>query len=285
MGVRLVLFTSFLYFSCALNQLKKKDFFDTINKNEQKRVRENVLRTDRGIVPVLQINNRHRNQVFLEETLGMKTLLEEGPSVECGDWTHKDVKLILMEAPSYRTRSVSGAKKLHKIVVRIADPGEVEALLARGAAYTALYQGERGFGFEAVSPEGDCFLLHGEDSETDLTPLEEAPLFKEKEGFKGITDFVIERIWLNSSDLASCDHFYKSILLGDDRIRLRAADGEDLAAEAGTVWDLLALRFAVSPDTEWEKLEAVLPQPLFKDKKGRFILAHDPATIELWFEK
>ena len=56
-----------------------------------------------------------------------------------------------------RTRRVVGAKKLAKIIIKVANPQEIEALLARGNKIDTVYQRENGYAFEASSPEGYKF--------------------------------------------------------------------------------------------------------------------------------
>lgn len=63
-----------------------------------------------AIVPILRINNRAINQGFLEENLGMKTKLEDGPFADFGDRTSPEAKLVLTESPGNRTRAVEGLK-------------------------------------------------------------------------------------------------------------------------------------------------------------------------------
>jgi len=111
------------------------------------------------IVPVIKVNNRNLNQDFYSKTLGMKSLLEEGAQLSLGDQT-KTERLILEESPSMRSRRVKGAKKLARLVIKVAQASEIEALLARGIEVDSLYRGEKGYAFEATSPEGDHILLH-----------------------------------------------------------------------------------------------------------------------------
>lgn len=94
-----------------------------------------------NMIPVLKINNRKNNLAFYCQTLGMKDLLEEGAFVSLGDQT-KVEKLQLEESPSMRTRKVVGTKKLAKIIIKVANPREIEALLARGNKIDTLYQGK-----------------------------------------------------------------------------------------------------------------------------------------------
>ena len=82
------------------------------------------------IIPVLKINNRHLNQEFFVNQLGMKALLEEAAFLSLGDQT-KTEKLQLEESPSMRSRRVKGPKKLARIVVKVADAKEIESLLAQ----------------------------------------------------------------------------------------------------------------------------------------------------------
>ena len=94
------------------------------------------------IVPVIKVNNRNLNQDFYSKTLGMKSLLEEGAQLSLGDQT-KTERLILEESPSMRSRRVKGAKKLARLVIRVAQASEIEALLARGIEVDSLYRGEK----------------------------------------------------------------------------------------------------------------------------------------------
>lgn len=244
-----------------------------------------MLKKVQGIIPVLRINNRQVNQVFFEQGLGMKTHLEEGPFVELGAAEQSSVGLVLMESPSYRTRASQGPKKLHQISIQVTEPREVEGLLARGVAYSQLYKGKQGLGFEVVSPEGDRFLLHAEESVADLEPLLPPHPFVEPEGFTGLTEFKVERVVVNSPDAQSYEAFYQSLFPGQTFLQAREAQGADLLAEAEQVWDLAGLRLSLAADVDLAIFEDSLSQPFFKDRKGRFIQVLDPSGIELWLEK
>ena len=124
------------------------------------------------IVPVIKVNNRNLNQDFYVKTLGMKSLLEEGAQLSLGDQTRTE-RLILEESPSMRSRRVKGAKKLARLVIKVAKASEIEALLARGIEVDSLYRGEKGYAFEATSPEGDYILLHAEENLSSLQPVQE----------------------------------------------------------------------------------------------------------------
>lgn len=237
------------------------------------------------IVPVLRINNRSVNQDFLEKTLGLKTRLEDGPFVEFSGHGCGDVRLVLQESPSMRTRAVKGFKKLKKLVIKVQKPSEIESLLAHGSQFTKLYKGRIGYGFEAVSPEGDTFLLHGEEVQADLVEILPPVRFESPEDFQGLTEFVVEEIIIRTPQAAVSQAFYQSILPDQSILAFEEAEGADLLTAAEEVWDLDSLRFAVAADFDWANLESHLEGPFFKDKKESFIQTVDPSGIELWFEK
>ena len=122
------------------------------------------------IIPTLKVNNRKLNERFYIETLGMKPLLEESAFLSLGDQTDVE-KLILEEAPSMRTRKVEGLKKLARLVVKVKDPSEIEALLSQMKSLPRLFKGSRGYAFEIVSPEQDVILVHAENDMEDFVPL------------------------------------------------------------------------------------------------------------------
>ncbi|HFI0428803.1 TPA: CppA N-terminal domain-containing protein [Streptococcus suis] len=244
-----------------------------------------MLRKNDEIVPVLRVNNRGLNQAFLEDQLGMKVQLEDGPFADFGDRTSPATKLVLMESPGNRTRAVKGLKKLNKIVVKVEQASEIEALLARGTVFTKLYKGKNGFGFEALSPEGDTFLLHAEQAVEDLTAILPPVHFTGQADFSGLTAFVVESVWINTSQASISQDFYEAILPNQAFLRFVGAEGEDLVTPAEQVWDLDSLRFPIEQDFDWANLESHLEGPFFKDKKESFIQTVDPSSIELWFEK
>ena len=244
-----------------------------------------VLRENQAVVPVLRINNRSVNQAFLEDNLGMKTKLEDGPFAEFAGHQDSEIRLVLQESPGNRTRAVKGLKKLNKIVVKVEQASDIEALLARGTVFTKLYKGKAGFGFEALSPEGDSFLLHAEQSIEDLTAILPPVHFTGQADFSGLTAFAVEAVWINSPQASVSQDFYEAILPEQDFLRFVGAEGEDLLTPAEKVWDLDSLRFPVEQDFDWANLESHLEGHFFKDKKETFIQTVDPSGIELWFEK
>ena len=142
------------------------------------------------IIPTLKVNNRKLNERFYIETLGMKPLLEESAFLSLGDQTDVE-KLILEEAPSMRTRKVEGLKKLARLVVKVKDPSEIEALLSQMKSLPRLFKGSRGYAFEIVSPEQDVILVHAENHMEDLVPLETVPEFSSNTSIRYLSQFEI----------------------------------------------------------------------------------------------
>ncbi|MBF0819146.1 CppA N-terminal domain-containing protein [Streptococcus acidominimus] len=237
------------------------------------------------MIPAIRINNRGANQRFLEDNLGFKTYLEDSAFAEFGDRESSEIKLVLIESPSMRTRAVKGVKKLHQIVIRVKNPAEVEALLAGGATFTKLYKGLKGYAFESISPENDCFLLHAEEDLADLVEILPPVAFRSLDGFEKLTAFSVEKVIINTPQPAESRAFYDALLPGQEILDFREAAGEDLLVAAETTWDLDSLRIPVPADMDWSELEAKLTAPFFKDKKERFLQTADRSNIELWFEK
>ena len=157
--------------------------------------------------------------------------------------------------------------------------------MARGSQFTKLYKGAVGYGFEAVSPEGDTFLVHGEASQADLVEILPPVAFEAAEDFQGLTESVVEEIIIRTPQVAVSQAFYQGLLPDQSILTFEEAEGADLLTAAEEVWDLDSLRFAVAGDFDWTGLEEKLPAGYFKDKKEQFIQTVDPSGIELWFEK
>ncbi|WP_373712604.1 CppA N-terminal domain-containing protein [Streptococcus sp.] len=245
-----------------------------------------MLEVENVIVPALRINNRSVNQTFLEEVLGLKTVLEEGPFAEfAGHSDSKEAKLVLIESPSMRTRAVEGPKKLARLALKVAKPAEIESLLARGASFSKLYRGKRGLAFETVLPEGYVFLLHSEDDMAGLQEILPLVQFEELADFQGLTEFVVSQILINSPHPETSQGFYQTIWPDQDLLVFQEAQGPDLLADADSTWDLDSLRIKVQPELDWAELEEKLPAGYFKDRKERFLQSTDPSKIEIWFEK
>ena len=236
------------------------------------------------IVPVIKVNNRNLNQDFYSKTLGMKSLLEEGAQLSLGDQT-KTERLILEESPSMRSRRVKGAKKLARLVIKVAQASEIEALLARGIEVDSLYRGEKGYAFEATSPEGDRLLLHAEEGLSSLQPVQETPAFEVQDDFIGLSQFDVEKIELRVPDLQAVKAFYQPVSNVLDFLDVQEAQGEDLQADNTKTWDLAMLKCLVA-DFDVEKLSSIfVTQEFFVPKSKKFLVSQDRSNIELWFEQ
>ena len=235
------------------------------------------------IVPVIKVNNRNLNQDFYSKTLGMKSLLEEGAQLSLGDQT-KTERLILEESPSMRSRRVKGAKKLARLVIKVAQASEIEALLARGIEVDSLYRGEKGYAFEATSPEGDHILLHAEENLSSLQPVQETPAFEGQDDFIGLSQFDVEKIELRVPDLQAVKTFYQPVSNVLDFLDVQEAKGEDLTADNTKTWDLAMLKCLVT-DFDVEKLSSIFAtQEFFVPKSKKFLVSQAQSNIELWFE-
>lgn len=236
------------------------------------------------IVPVIKVNNRNLNQDFYSKTLGMKSLLEEGAQLSLGDQT-KTERLILEESPSMRSRRVKGAKKLARLVIKVAQASEIETLLARGIEVDSLYRGEKGYAFEATSPEGDHILLHAEENLSSLQPVQETPAFEGQDDFIGLSQFDVEKIELRVPDLQAFKTFYQPVSNVLDFLDVQEAKGEDLQADNTKTWDLAMLKCLVA-DFDVEKLSSIFAtQEFFVPKSKKFLVSQDRNNIELWFEQ
>ena len=236
------------------------------------------------IVPVIKVNNRNLNQDFYSKTLGMKSLLEEGAQLSLGDQT-KTERLILEESPSMRSRRVKGAKKLARLVIKVAQASEIEALLARGIEVDSLYRGEKGYAFEATSPEGDRILLHAEEDLSSLQPVQETPAFEGQDDFIGLSQFDVEKIELRVPDLQAVKAFYQPVSNVLDFLDVQEAQGQDLQADNTKTWDLAMLKCLVA-DFDVEKLSSIFAtQEFFVPKSKKFLVSQDRSNIELWFEQ
>lgn len=232
------------------------------------------------MIPTLKVNNRNLNELFYVENLGMKPLLEESAFLSLGDQSGIE-KLVLEESPSMRSRKVEGVKKLARLIVKVENPSEIEALLARMDKIPPLYKGNKGYAFEALSPEGDCVLIHAEDDIKDLKKVEEEVTFSKDESMKYLTAFEIS-VEVNLPDET------RSLLEKEDiesRLAFNQAQGSDLLVENNVTWDLSMLKFQVK-----EFNLAILRQRFetadcFVPKSEKFFLTKDSNNIELWFEQ
>ncbi len=232
------------------------------------------------IIPTLKVNNRKLNEKFYIETLGMKPLLEESAFLSLGDQTGVE-RLILEEAPSMRTRRVEGLKKLARLLVKVENPSEIEALLSQMKSLPRLFKGSRGYAFEIVSPEQDVILVHAENHMEDLIPLETVPEFSSNASIKYLSQFEISMELRLPEGTES--------LLAPEKvgtvITFTQGQGPDLAIENNVTWDLTMLKILVknldivSLSQQFETMGYFIP------KSKKFFLGKDTNNIELWFEE
>ena len=239
----------------------------------------NVNQTVR-IIPTLKVNNRNLNEVFYVNTLGMKPLLEESAFLSLGDQSGLE-KLVLEESPSMRTRKVEGTKKLAKLIVKVKNPSEIEALLARMETLPKLFKGKKAYAFEIHSPQDHLILLHAEDDENELKKLEEEVNFSKNDSMIYLSEFEI-------STEIHLPNQIKSLLEDvevDKKLIFKQGQGEDLLVENSLTWDLSMLKFQVEKfdiPSLCQKFESV---GYFVPKSEKFFLTTDTNNIELWFEE
>ena len=231
------------------------------------------------MIPTLKVNNRRLNELFYIQTLGMKPLLEESAFLSLGDQSGVE-KLVLEESPSMRTRKVEGIKKLARLIVKVANPSEIETLLARMETLPQLYRGKKGYAFEVLSPEGDLVLIHAEDDIKDLKKLDEIVTFSKDEKLQYLTAFEV------SVEINLPEEITSLLEQGEveNSVAFKQGQGEDLLVENNVTWDLSMLKFQV------ENLDLPVLRQRFEEagyfipKSEKFFLTKDTNNIELWFE-
>lgn len=232
------------------------------------------------MIPTLKVNNRRLNELFYIQTLGMKPLLEESAFLSLGDQSGVE-KLVLEESPSMRTRKVEGIKKLARLIVKVANPSEIEALLARMETLPQLYRGKNGYAFEVLSPEGDLVLIHSENDIKDLRQVDEEITFSKDEKLQYLTAFEV------SVEINLPEEITSFLDQGEveNSVVFKQGQGEDLLVENNVTWDLTMLKFQV------ENLELAVLRQRFEEvgyfipKSEKFFLSKDANNIELWFEE
>ena len=238
-----------------------------------------IVNQIKRMIPTLKVNNRNLNESFYIETLGMKPLLEESAFLSLGDQSGIE-KLVLEESPSMRSRKVEGIKKLARLIVKVENAFEIEALLARMDKLPQLYKGSKGYAFEVLSPEGDSILIHAEDDIKDLKKVEEEVAFSKDDKMRYLTAFEIS-VQINLPDGTSSLLEKEEI---ENRLAFNQAQGNDLLVENNVTWDLSMLKFQV------ENLDLPVLRQRFEEagyfipKSEKFFLTKDTNNIELWFE-
>ena len=239
-----------------------------------------IVNQIKRMIPTLKVNNRNLNESFYIETLGMKPLLEESAFLSLGDQSGIE-KLVLEESPSMRSRKVEGIKKLARLLVKVENASEIEALLARMEKLPRLYKGNKGYAFEVLSPEGDCVLIHAEDDIKDLNKVEEEVTFSKDEKLRYLTAFEIS-VEINLPEKTASLLEKEEI---ENRLAFNQAQGSDLLVENNVTWELSMLKFQV------ENLDLAVLRQRFEEagyfipKSEKFFLSKDTNNIELWFEE
>ena len=232
------------------------------------------------MIPTLKVNNRRLNELFYIQTLGIKPLLEESAFLSLGDQSGVE-KLVLEESPSMRTRKVEGIKKLARLIVKVANPSEIETLLARMETLPQLYRGNNGYAFEVLSPEGDLVLIHAEDDIKDLKKLDEIVTFSKDEKLQYLTAFEIS-LEVNFPEET------KSLLKKEEvenQLAFQQAQGSDLLVDNNVTWDLSMLKFQVQTLDLASLRQRFGNTEYFIPKSEKFFLTKDANNIELWFEE
>lgn len=240
--------------------------------------------------PIFRVNNRQDNIDFYQNTLGFKLLTEENALAVFTAWKDQSSLFVIEESPAYRCRAVEGLKKIKKVVIKVSNPLEIEYLLARDEHQAkTIYQGDKGYAFETLSPENDLILMHAEDDVESLKPVDYADV-DEDETFQGVSDFTVESLTLNVVDTAQAAHFY-DCLFGEDlpvSLHFDKAEGPDLQVSPDTTWDLEILECKVADDFDLTALRDKLEKEQFAsylDSKGRILALNDMSNIEVWLTK
>ena len=232
------------------------------------------------MIPTLKVNNRRLNELFYIETLGMKPLLEESAFLSLGDQSGIE-KMVLEESPSMRSRKVEGNKKLARLIVKVANPFEIEALLARMETLPQLYRGKKGYAFEVLSPEGDLVLIHAEDDIKDLKKVDETVTFSKDEKLQYLTVFDIS-VEINLPEETTSLLEKEEI---ENGLAFKQAQGSDLLVENNVTWDLSMLKFQVQTLDLANLRQRFETVGYFVPKSEKFFLTKDANNIELWFEE
>ena len=232
------------------------------------------------MIPTLKVNNRRLNELFYIETLGMKPLLEDSAFLSLGDQSGIE-KMVLEESPSMRSRKVEGTKKLARLIVKVENPSEIEALLARMDKIPQLYKGTKGYAFEVLSPEGDLVLIHAEDDIKDLKKVDETVTFSKDEKLQYLTVFDIS-VEINLPEETTSLLEKEEI---ENGLAFKQAQGSDLLVENNVTWDLSMLKFQVQTLDLANLRQRFETVGYFVPKSEKFFLTKDTNNIELWFEE
>ncbi|WEV45505.1 peptidase [Streptococcaceae bacterium ESL0687] len=260
-----------------------------------------IIEEIKNFIPSVRVNNRDLNIEFYRQVFGLKNLYEENSIAVFGGHVNKSEKFILEESPATRTRAVSdGIKKLKRLVIK-ADPCEITELIKLNSKkLSKIYKGEKGYAFEAISPENDLVLIHGED---DSKKLEEIDLQLEsleslKDDFKGLSDYEIAEIDINVLNVSEAMDFYSHVFgvngqentieLPFIKLNFFEAEGKDLQAEFDQTWDLEIFEFKVPTDFDLREAAERFEEMGYDchvNKQERILTMTDKSGIENWIMK
>lgn len=235
--------------------------------------------------PVVRVFDKEANIRFYQEVLGFKLHSEENALAIFTSYANANRTFIIEESPTYRTRAVVGTRKHHKTVIKVLKPEEIEYLLAKDIQVDTVFKGEKGYAFEATSPEGYTYLLHAEDDTSHLV-VASNETYQSGLDFQGLSDFVVEELVLNVPDVQVAQAFYRKLDL-PLIVSFVAATGQDLQANPDEVWDLEYVEFNLPVDVKLselrEALEALSCPIEYEDK--RLLVIKDTSNIAIWFNQ
>lgn len=271
-------------------------FRDTLNfvRRSTEEVMTEILENITGCLPVYRVLNREENLNFFRDVLGMKVLLEEGAMVWLGGHEAKTERILLEESPG--VRSVIGAKKHARTVLR-AKGAEIEQILAQNLSKVSkLYQGKNGFAFEAVSPEHDLFLVTAESEETLIEVEKSAFSISGTVDFPGLSDFEFAAMNLNATEPALVPFFEElfavkavnnTLDLPFVKLSETVTVGEDLAAAVDETLDLEFLVFKIAEDFDLAAFATRFSDAngVYLDKSAKTFALDAPNNLEIWFAK
>ncbi|TWT16187.1 CppA N-terminal domain-containing protein [Streptococcus sp. sy010] len=232
----------------------------------------------------LRVKDKDANITFYQKTLGLTLLREENALALFGSLKQNRPLFTLEESPDYRTREARGHKKLAKLMIKVLDPREIESLLAQSIKTEQVFLGEKGYAFEARSPQGDLVLLHSEDDLAKLSPISHRDYQKQAD-FKGLTDYRIDGLSLHVTNLENTRAFYQQLPL---KLDLKQSQDQDLSVNPNETWDLEIIHFEVAKDYDLNHLAQFFTDKgidFFLDKKETILVVSDPSNIEVWFQK
>ncbi|MDG3142793.1 CppA family protein [Streptococcus suis] len=238
--------------------------------------------------PVIRVEDRDLNLDFLQKSLGMKLVSEENALAFLSGHASSDIRFVIEESPTYRTRAAEGTKKLNCVVIK-AEADEIAQLLAHGATTRHVFKGPKGYAFETVSPQGDAILIHAEDRIESLEQVTVIDVVRD-EHFKGLSDFHVEEVVLNVPNPELSQAFYNDLFEGDLPLKLsfETAEGPDLTIEPQMTWDIEFFEFQLPKNDDlmvlYDYFEGKGLAP-YIDKQARVLVVSDPSRIELWFTK